>query len=167
MTSFWVLWKTYYWLLLKKCLWPCPGPSIYLSERIYWIISSFPRGISKIVLDLGSLDNFGRLGSRIRDGPFHMYLKFETRGVDAVLGFSPVQNQIRQENYWCNGFGKRPPRQMQLFRMEGLQHLRILPNNFSHTMLLSHAERKITTNKTNKTEKPFSLHRLRKELKYS
>ena len=45
------------------------------------IISSFPHGISIILLDLGSWDNFGRLESRIRDRYFRVYVKFETRGV--------------------------------------------------------------------------------------
>ena len=49
MTSGWALWKTYYALLLKKCLKPCPGPSIYLSEKIIWIILTFPHRIPKIL----------------------------------------------------------------------------------------------------------------------
>ena len=85
MTFCWVLWKTYYTFLLKKCLRPCPGPSMYLSERINWIILSFPWRISKILLDSGSWDNFGRLRSRIRDGSFYVYLKFETRGVRSLI----------------------------------------------------------------------------------
>ena len=76
MTSPWVLWKTYYWLLLKKCLWPCPGPSMYLSERINWIISSFPHRISKILFVLGSWDDFEGLGCRIGTGYFFWYLNF-------------------------------------------------------------------------------------------
>ena len=52
MTSGWVLWKTYCTLLLKKCLRPCPGLSMYLSEKINWIISSFPHRISKILFYL-------------------------------------------------------------------------------------------------------------------
>ena len=88
MTSCWMLWKTYYTLLLKKSLWLCPGPPIYLFERINWIISSFPPEISKILFDLGSWNNFGRLGSRIRDGPFHGYLTFETRSV--LWPFDPL-----------------------------------------------------------------------------
>ena len=70
MTSYWLLWKTYYSLFLKKYLWPCPGPSMYLSERINWIISSFPHRISKILFVLGSWDDFGSLGCRIRKCPF-------------------------------------------------------------------------------------------------
>ena len=70
MTYRWVLWNTYYILLLKKCLWPCPGPSMYLSERIDWIISSFPHKISKIIFVVGSLDDVGSLGCRIRKCPF-------------------------------------------------------------------------------------------------
>ena len=65
MTSYWVLWKTYYTLFLKMCLRPCPGLSMYLSERINWIISSFPHRISKILFVLGSWDDFGSLGCRI------------------------------------------------------------------------------------------------------
>ena len=70
MTCHWVLWKTYYTLFLKKCLWPCPGPSMYLSERINWIISSFPHRISKILFVLGSWDHFGSLGCGIGECPF-------------------------------------------------------------------------------------------------
>ena len=70
MTFGWVLWKSYYTFLLKKCLRPCPGLSMYLSERINWIISSFPRWISKILFVLGSWDHFGSLGCRIGEGPF-------------------------------------------------------------------------------------------------
>ena len=60
-----MLWKTYFTLLLKKCLRPCPGRSMYLSERINWIISIFPLWISKILFALGSLNHFGSLGCRI------------------------------------------------------------------------------------------------------
>ena len=67
--SSWVLWKSYYALLLKKYLRPCPGLSMYLSERINWIISSFPRWISKILFVLGCWDHFGNLGCRIGEGP--------------------------------------------------------------------------------------------------
>ena len=91
MTSGWVLWKTYYKFLLKKCLGPCQGPSMYLSERINWIFSSFPCGISKILLDLDSWNNFERLGNRIRDGFFHICLKFETRGVYQVIIWQKLQ----------------------------------------------------------------------------
>ena len=70
MTYGWVLWKSYYTLLLKKCLRPCLGLSMYLSERINWIISSFPRWISKILFVLGSWDHFGSLGCRIGECPF-------------------------------------------------------------------------------------------------
>ena len=92
MTSLWVLWNTYYILLLKKCPWPCPGPSIYLFERINWIISSFPCGISNILLDLGSWDNFGSLGSRIRDGPFQCVSKVRNkRCVLEVLNFCYIK----------------------------------------------------------------------------
>ena len=70
MTSLWVLLKTYYTLLLKKCLRPCPGLSMYLSERINWIISSFPQWISKILFVLGSWGNFGSLGCRNGECPF-------------------------------------------------------------------------------------------------
>ena len=84
MTSFWVLWKTYYWLLLKKCLWPCPGPSMYLSERINWIISSFPHRISKILFVLGSWDDFECLGCRIGTGYFFWYSNFWKNTVTAA-----------------------------------------------------------------------------------
>ena len=76
MTSYWLLWKTYYSLFLKKYLWPCPGPSMYLSERINWIISSFPHRISKILFVLGSWDDFECLGCRIGTGYFFWYLDF-------------------------------------------------------------------------------------------
>ena len=77
MTSLWVLWKTHYTLFLKKCLWPRLGPSVYLSERINWIISSFPRWISNILFVLGSLDHFGSLGCRIGECPFrHVAILF-------------------------------------------------------------------------------------------
>ena len=42
MTSLWVLGKIYYILMLKKCLLPCPGPSMCLSKRKNLIFSSFP-----------------------------------------------------------------------------------------------------------------------------
>ena len=61
MTFGWVLWKSYYTLLLKKCLRPCPGLSMYLSERINWIIPSFPWWILKILFVLDSWDHFGSL----------------------------------------------------------------------------------------------------------
>ena len=70
MTSLWLLWKTYYWILLKMCLWPCPEPSMYLSERINWIILSFPHRISKILFVMGSWDHFGSLGCGIGECPF-------------------------------------------------------------------------------------------------
>ena len=70
MTSFRLLWKTCYTFLLKKCLWPRLGPSMYLSERINWIISSFPHRISKILFVLGSWDDFGSIGCRIGKCPF-------------------------------------------------------------------------------------------------
>ena len=73
-TSYWLLWKTYYSLFLKKYLWPCPGPSMYLSERINWIISSFPHWISKILFVLGSWDHFFSLGCRIGECPFRYVL---------------------------------------------------------------------------------------------
>ena len=52
------------------CLWPHLGPSVYLSQRISWIISSFPGWISKILFVLDSLDYFGSLGCRIGEGLF-------------------------------------------------------------------------------------------------
>ena len=76
MTSYWVLWKTYYKLLLKKCLRSCLGPSMCLSARINWIISSFPHRISKILFVLGSWDKFECLGCRIGTGYFFWYLNF-------------------------------------------------------------------------------------------
>ena len=87
MTSFWLLWKTYYILLLKKCLWPRPGPSMYLSERINWIISSFPRRISKILFVLGSWDDFGSLGCRIGECPFFY---------DSILFLGNVDSNINK-----------------------------------------------------------------------
>ena len=53
---------------------PCPGLSMYLSERINWIISSFPWWISKILFVLGSWDHFGSLGCRIGECPFRYVL---------------------------------------------------------------------------------------------
>ena len=73
MTSGWVLWKTYYKFLLKKYLRSCPGPSMSLSGRINWIISSFPHRISKILFVLGSWDDSRSLGYRIGTGPFFCY----------------------------------------------------------------------------------------------
>ena len=70
MTSGWVLWKSYYTLLLKKCLRPCPGLSMSLSKRINWIISSFPRWISKILFVFGSQDHFGSLRCRFGECSF-------------------------------------------------------------------------------------------------
>ena len=70
MTSGWVLWKSYYTHLLKNCLRPCPGLSMYLSERMNWTISSFHQWISKILFVLGSWDHFGSLGFRIGECPF-------------------------------------------------------------------------------------------------
>ena len=70
MTFGWVIWKSYYTLFLKKCLRPCPGLSMYLSERMNWNISSFPWWISKILFVLGSCDHFGSLGCGIRQCPF-------------------------------------------------------------------------------------------------
>jgi len=85
MTSCWVIWKTYYTLLLKMCLRPCPGPSMYLFERINWIISSFPHRISEILFVLGSWDHFGRLETRNGMGAFFWYLSFYN---NTVLSFS-------------------------------------------------------------------------------
>ena len=65
-----VLRKTYYTLFLKKCLWSCPGLSMYLSERMNWIISSFPHRISKILFVLGSWYHFGSMGYRFGECPF-------------------------------------------------------------------------------------------------
>ena len=65
----------------------CPA----MSRGVYVVIQEdkldnfkFPSWDFNILLDLGSWDNFGRLGSRIRDGPFHVYLKSETRSVMCV-----------------------------------------------------------------------------------
>ena len=41
-----------------------------LSERINWIISSFPQWISKILFVLGNWDHFGSLRCRIEECPF-------------------------------------------------------------------------------------------------
>ena len=86
MTSHWVLWKTYYTLFLKKCLWPCPGPSMYSSERINWIILSFPHRISKILFVLGSWDDSWSLGYRIGTGPFFCYYTIWKWHCDLILG---------------------------------------------------------------------------------
>ena len=81
MTSYWLLWKTYYSLLLKNYLWPCPGPSMYLSERMNWIISSFPFRISKILFVLDSWGDFGRLEIRIGTGAFFWCSTFYNNAV--------------------------------------------------------------------------------------
>ena len=81
MTSSWVLWKTCYTLFLKMCLRPCPGPSMYLFERINWIISSFPHRISKILFVLGCWGVFVSLESRIGEGLFFY---------DSILSFGNV-----------------------------------------------------------------------------
>ena len=70
MTSYWVLRKAYYILLLRKCLRAVSGLSMCLSKRINWVISSFPRWNSKILFVLGSWDYFGSLGCRIEECPF-------------------------------------------------------------------------------------------------
>ena len=70
MTSRSVLWKTYYTNFLKKCHISCPRLSMYLSEKINWIISSFPHRISIIVFCLGSLDDFGSMECRIGECSF-------------------------------------------------------------------------------------------------
>ena len=91
MTSHWVLWNTYYKLFLKKCLWPCLGLSMSLSEWINWIIPSFPHRISKILFILDRRDHFGRLGSKIGNGFCHKYIDSETRGVQGCpLAFAQV-----------------------------------------------------------------------------
>ena len=84
MTSHWVLWNTLYTLFLKKCLWSFPGLSMYLSERINWIISSFPHRISKILFGLGSWGNFESLGCRIGTGYFFWYLNFWKNTVHCI-----------------------------------------------------------------------------------
>ena len=43
---------------------------MYLSERIDWIISSFPRWISKIIFLLDSWNHFGNLECKIGECPF-------------------------------------------------------------------------------------------------
>ena len=94
MTSFWLLWKTYYTFLLKKCLWPRLGPSMYLSERIDWIISSFPQWISKIIFVLCSWDYFGSLGCRIGECPFlYVLILFLGSVVSSSLTYIL--------NFWC------------------------------------------------------------------
>ena len=87
---------------------------MYLSERINWILSSFPHGISKICLNLSSWDNVGRLGSRIRDGSFCVYLKFETRGVRRGLDATPDQNgHFSFQCLVATECGTRTPQQQQ------------------------------------------------------
>ena len=76
MTSLSLSWKTYYTIFPKKCLWTCPGLSMYSSGRINWIISSFPRWISKILFDLVGWDNFEGLGCKSGTGFFFCYLTF-------------------------------------------------------------------------------------------
>ena len=76
MTSGWVLWKTFYKVLLKQCLRLCPGLSISLSRRIDWIVSSFSHRISKIFFVLGCSDDSSSLGYRIGTGPFFCYTNF-------------------------------------------------------------------------------------------
>ena len=108
LASCWVLWKSYYTFLLKKCLRPCPCPFKYLSERINWIISSFPWWISKIIFVLGSWGHFCSLGCRIGECPFRyvsilflgsvnwVYLTLTYQIIDIVivcekwLSFSPL-----------------------------------------------------------------------------
>jgi len=74
MTSGWLLWRRYYTFLLKKCPRPCPGLSMCLFERTNWIISSFPRWISKILFVLGSWNHFCSQGCRIGECPFRYVL---------------------------------------------------------------------------------------------
>ena len=69
--------------MLKKCLRPCPGLSMYLSERINWMISSFPRWISKILFIFDSWDHFGSLGCIIGKCPF---------SYDSILFLGNVQH---------------------------------------------------------------------------
>ena len=60
----------------KQCLKPCPGLSMYFSEMINWIISSFPHRISKILFVLGRLGDFETLECRIGEEPFFYVLIF-------------------------------------------------------------------------------------------
>ena len=85
MTFYWLLWKTYYTLDLKKCLWPPPGPSMYLSKRIDWIISSFTHRISQILFVFRSWGDFEGLGCRIGTGYFFWYLNFWKNTVKGYL----------------------------------------------------------------------------------
>ena len=117
MTYGWVLWKSSYTLLLKKCLRPCPGLSMYLSERIDWIISSFPRWISKILFVLGSWDHFGSLGCRIGECPFSYDLILLLGSVADGLWLlqavctCPSKRLVRMENFlldWISGIKLNP-----------------------------------------------------------
>ena len=108
MTLGWVLWNSYYTLLLKKCLRPCPGLSMYLTERINWIISSFPRWISKILFVLGSWDHFGSLGCRIGECPFRYVLILFLGSVCKNQISSAMIYNIEQSRWKSHGPAKMP-----------------------------------------------------------
>ena len=94
MTSGWLSWKTFYILLLKSCLRPCPGPSISLSKRINWVlIFSFPHKVSNIIFVLGSWVNFGRLGRRIAMGAYFWYFIFHNRRTQ-LLNATSIEGDI-------------------------------------------------------------------------
>ena len=59
--------------MLKKCLRPCPGLSMYLSRRIKWIISKTNREIWKILFVPESLHHVCILQAIIRDGILFSY----------------------------------------------------------------------------------------------
>ena len=59
--------------MLKKCLRPCPGLSMYRSRRIKWSISKNNRKILKILFVPESLYHVCILQARIRDGIFFVY----------------------------------------------------------------------------------------------
>ena len=92
-------------VFLRKCLRSFPGPSMFLSGRIKWIILSFPHRNSKIIFALGSWDDFWSLWYRIRTGPFFcfytlwkwhcdVYLMFETKCVNCC------QVQLKKSKSW-------------------------------------------------------------------
>ena len=68
MTSFEVLLKCHSLTLSKKCLMLCPAPSKCLSERINWIISTIPHGISKIIFVYGSYEFLAMLEGKSGEG---------------------------------------------------------------------------------------------------
>ena len=79
-------------------MWSCPGPSMYLSEWINWIISSFPQWISKILFVLGSWDHFGSMGCRNRECPFRYVLVLFLGSV--LYRAFMLLNIIRKVSFW-------------------------------------------------------------------